>query len=251
MSNLGSAPAWLIAYGNWLFKYRNKVFPLVMLALFAGFTPVLAGGNFQADFVVDVLGVAIALAGQTLRGVVIGYAYIKRGGINKEVYADKLVTEGFFAHARNPLYDGNLLILAGLLLIHNHPAVYLLGGVFFLSAYIAIVAAEEAFLSRKFGQAYADYCARVPRWLPNFRGLKATMEGMAFNWRRVVLKDYASCYTWIMAMLALMAYEAFTHTALGPYGQRIAAILGITVPITGIFLAIRALKKSRVLTEGA
>ena len=30
----------LIAYGNWLFHYRDKVFPVVMLTLFAGFTPV-------------------------------------------------------------------------------------------------------------------------------------------------------------------------------------------------------------------
>jgi hypothetical protein len=36
-----SLQGWLVAYGNWLFHYRDKVFPLVMLLLFAGFTPAL------------------------------------------------------------------------------------------------------------------------------------------------------------------------------------------------------------------
>jgi protein-S-isoprenylcysteine O-methyltransferase Ste14 len=246
-SRAGSGPGWVVAYGNWLFKHRNKVFPLVLLALFAGFPPVLAGGNFQSDFWLNLLGLVLAAGGQGLRALVIGMAYIKRGGINKEIHADTLVTEGFFAHARNPLYVGNLLILAGLFVIHNSPWIYLAGGACFVTAYVAIVAAEEAFLTRKFGAAYGEYCARVPRWVPDFRGLRATVEGMAFNWRRVVLKDYASCYTWVMTALALLGYEALVHASMGPYGQRLAAILGITIPLTGLFLAARALKKSKLL----
>src|SRR5581483_667841 len=149
-----------------------------MVALFLGFRPVLWRGSMAADAWLDGLGLVVALTGQGLRAAVIGYAYIKRGGVNKRIHADQLVTEGLFAHARNPLYVGNLLILAGLFIIHNHPAVYMLGGLYFVSAYIAIVAAEERFLSDKFGGAYDDYCRRVPRWLPDLRGLRDTLGRM-------------------------------------------------------------------------
>ena len=246
MKQIGSPFPWVIAYGNWLFKTRNTVFPLVMLALFAGFSPVLAGGTLAADHWLDLAGLLVALSGQALRAAVIGYAYIKRGGLNKQVHADKLVTEGFFAHARNPLYDGNLLILAGLFMVHNNPLVYLLGGVFFVTAYIAIIAAEETFLAEKFGAEYEDYCARVNRWLPRLGGLRATMQGMAFNWRRVILKDYASAYTWMMAVLLLLTYESYCA---GEAGSDWLPLLIAAMALTGSFLLARWLKKSRILTE--
>ena len=128
-----------VRYGRWLFKYLNKVFTVVMLVLLLGLPPVTVGHDVRLDRWVDVLGIAIAAAGQILRAAVIGLEYIKRGGVNKQPHADKLVTGGMFAHCRNPLYVGNLLILAGLFVIHNHPLVYVLGGLFYLSAYYAIV----------------------------------------------------------------------------------------------------------------
>ncbi len=240
---------WVIAYGNWLFKYRNAVFPLVMVALFLGFRPVLWRGSLAADAWLDGLGLVVALTGQGLRAAVIGYAYIKRGGVNKRIHADQLVTEGLFAHARNPLYVGNLLILAGLFIIHNHPAVYMLGGLYFVSAYIAIVAAEERFLSDKFGGAYDDYCRRVPRWLPDLRGLRDTLGQMEFNWRRVVIKDYASAYTWMMTALLIFAYEG-----MAPAGWRMrrgCLVLALAAALTLVFVVVRVLKKRRLLREAA
>jgi protein-S-isoprenylcysteine O-methyltransferase Ste14 len=92
---------------------------------------------------------------------VVGYAYIIRGGKNRQVYAEDLVTGGFFNHSRNPLYVGNLLILLGPAAHMERTAAYLVGVPFFLIGYSAIVAAEEAFLRRKFGAQYDAYAARV------------------------------------------------------------------------------------------
>ena len=64
MSRIGSPWPWAIAYGNWLFKYRNVVFPLVMLVLFLGFRPVLWRGSLTADAWLDGVGLAIALLGR-------------------------------------------------------------------------------------------------------------------------------------------------------------------------------------------
>ncbi len=192
----------LIAYGNFLFKYRNAVFPLFMVPLSLAFTPNLTTGWLPW------LGLAMASLGQLLRMAVIGFAYIKRGGMNKKVYADTLVTTGFFSLCRNPLYVGNVLILGGLLVIHGNPVVLIAGGLFFLLAYHAIIAAEEFYLSNKFGEQYAAYCADVPRWflrLDRFSRLK----GMEFHWRKVIYKDYSTLASWGSQAILLLAYRDY------------------------------------------
>jgi demethylmenaquinone methyltransferase/2-methoxy-6-polyprenyl-1,4-benzoquinol methylase len=75
-----------------------------------------------------------------------------------------LVTEGVFASCRNPVYlalmevalgvalalgDGLLLVIACAAPAYFHP----------------LVVREERFLAAHYGEDYADYCARVPRWL--------------------------------------------------------------------------------------
>lgn len=105
----------MIAYGNFLFRHRNWVFPLFMVVLFVAFLPA-RGGTLP-----DIVGLAIVLAGLIVRGAVVGLANIKRGGLQKKVYAADLVTDGMFARCRNPLYVGNLLMISGYLVIHDNP----------------------------------------------------------------------------------------------------------------------------------
>ncbi|MGH8121008.1 MAG: methyltransferase family protein [Gammaproteobacteria bacterium] len=195
-----------IQYGNFLFKYRNVLFPVVLLILFVIFNPV-PWPDTAMDWCLDLVGILITMAGQGIRAAVIGLAYIKRGGVNKKIHADTLVTTGLFAHCRNPLYAGNLLILAGLLIIFNNPWVYLAGGGFFILSYAAIVAAEESFLLRKFGQEYERYCREVNRWMITMRGLYGTLQSMEFTWERVIYKDYTTMLTWIVTVILIMNIE--------------------------------------------
>jgi protein-S-isoprenylcysteine O-methyltransferase Ste14 len=239
----------LVRWGNFFFRNRNGVFPLALLALFVAFRPVYPRGSERLDNWIDLLGLGIALAGQALRFAVIGYAYIKRGGKNKQVYAERLVTDGFFRHSRNPLYLGNLIVLLGLFIIHGNIWVYVLGVPFFLFAYRAIVAAEEAYLRGKFGEEYEEYCRRVNRWLPDFRGLRRTMRSMRFVWRRVLLKEYGSTYAWCSAALVLLAYDTLAYFN---YEQRqvyLNGLVALLVTATASWLLIRWLKKSRRLAE--
>jgi protein-S-isoprenylcysteine O-methyltransferase Ste14 len=201
----------LIRIGNFFFKWRNLVFAILYVVLLLGFRPVPFRGSPRADRWLDAAGILIILLGQSLRALVIGYAYIVRGGRHGKVYAEGLVTAGLFSHCRNPLYVGNLLVLLGLFVIHNNPWVYALGIPIFLFAYSAIVAAEEAYLAGQYGAEYEAYCRRVPRWLPNLRGLRESLKGMTFNWPHVVLLEYGSTISWFIAVLALLAYEALTE----------------------------------------
>lgn len=241
----------LVACGNFFFRYRNAVFPAVLLALLLALPPVAPRGSVRLDAWMDALGVLVALAGQVLRAAVIGYAYIKRGGKHGRVYAATLVTEGFFAHSRNPLYLGNLLVLAGLFLIHNNPWVYLLGGGFFLFAYRSIVAAEEAYLRAAFGEAHADYCRRVPRWLPDFRGLGLSLQGFRFDWHRVVVKEYGTTYAWVACVLLLLGEEAVRRAPGGLPTGRLLALGILLLALTAGWAAARYLKKGGLWGGGA
>ena len=159
----------------------------------------------------DLVGWCVAILGQAIRIGVIGLVYIVRGGRDHKVHADDLVTDGIFAHCRNPLYVGNLLILLGLFIIHNNLWVYLLGIPFFLTAYMAIVAAEEFFLSGKFGKDYQVYCHSTNRWFPKLKGLISTFRSMYFHWKRVVAKDYSSFSYWVLAAILIMFEEWYYY----------------------------------------
>src|SRR5689334_20481890 len=104
----------MIRIGNFFFHYRNGLFPLLYALLFVGSTPVFADLRVAA-----LLGFLVAFAGQALRGITVGLEYIIRGGRDRRVYAENLVTGGVFAHCRNPLYVGNFLIIIGLAVASN------------------------------------------------------------------------------------------------------------------------------------
>lgn len=240
---------WLVRYGNFLFHHRNTLFPIVLVALFIGFHPEYPRGSERLDRILDLIGIGVAMAGQALRVAVIGYVYIIRGGRNQRVYAEDLVTGGFFAHARNPLYLGNFLVLLGLFIIYNNLWVYALGIAFFGLGYAAIVAAEEAYLKEKFGDAYLAYARDVPRWIPRLRGVRRSLSGMRFNWRRVLLKEYGSTYAWTAGAIALLTAETLAHHA---YAERARYLSTLWVALTMLTLGwatTRYLKKSRRLRE--
>ena len=237
-------PSWLVRYGNFLFKYRDGIFPAVLLLILVASRPRWPFGTERSDMWLDAIGVSIALAGQALRVATVGYAYIIRGGKNKQVYAEELVTRGLFDHCRNPLYVGNILILFGLLVVWNSVAGYLIGIPFFGLGYIAIVAAEEAFLRKKFGPQYDAYRARVPRWGIRLSGLRQSMEGMTFNWSRVVVKEYGSAAYWIAGVCVLMILDSLPWSAHRTLHVALVATIGVVVVLWG---TARWLKKSRRL----
>lgn len=243
----GDRPGLLERWGTFLFRFRDFLFPVVIVATIALSRPQFPRGSRTADLWLDLVGILVALAGQALRITVIGYRYIQRGGRNRRVHADDLVTGGVFALSRNPLYVGNILVLFGLFIIWNAPLVYLVCVPFTVIGYRGIVAAEEAFLSRKFGEAYDEYCRTVNRWIPDFRKFRAAVEGIPFNWRRVVLKEYGSWTSWIStAGVMIIAESLFT----APYGESTFltnAMVALLAVVLAAYLVVRWLKLTKRL----
>ncbi len=105
----------MIDIGNFFFRYRNWLFIILYLLLFIPSPPLFRPEHFGDNYWLWplVLGLVITIGGQIIRGATIGLAYIIRGGKDKKVYAEELVTSGIFNHCRNPLYVGNILMLLG------------------------------------------------------------------------------------------------------------------------------------------
>jgi len=76
-----------------------------------------------------------------------------------------IVTTGPYRYTRNPIYVGMFLGLIGLAIAFDSlwPIVVLVP--FCLVIRHGVVAREEAYLERKFGDTYRAYKARVRRWL--------------------------------------------------------------------------------------
>lgn len=227
-------PSLLERWGTFLFKYRDAVFPAVILATIVVTRPTFPNGDRVADLWLDALGILVAALGQSLRILVIGYRYIARGGKNRRVHAEDLVTEGVFALSRNPLYVGNIMVLFGLFIIWNAPLLYLIGVPFTLIGYMGIVAAEEAFLMKKFGVAYQEYCLTVNRWIPDFSKAREALGDIPFNWRRVLLKEYGSWTAWIGTASVLIIAESLMVT---PYAEQRGFINGIIALMAVVFVA--------------
>jgi protein-S-isoprenylcysteine O-methyltransferase Ste14 len=220
-------PSLLERWGTFLFKYRDAVFPAVILAIVILTRPRFPAGSRTADLWLDLVGILVAAAGQVLRITVIGYRYIVRGGKNRKVHAEDLVTEGIFALARNPLYVGNILVLFGLFIIWNAPLLYVIGVPFVLVGYKGIVTAEEAFLRRKFGAEYDEYCRTTNRWIPDFRKAPAALAGIPFNWRRVLIREYGSWTAWIGTAGAMIIAESLYNASYAEQAVLINAIIAL------------------------
>ena len=98
---------------------------------------------------------ALVLPGLWLRGYAAGY--VKK---NRE-----LTVTGPYAHTRNPLYLGSMLIAAGFAVALLSWPVALVLAAGFAVIYIPVIASEERFLRATF-PAFENYCRRVPRLIP-------------------------------------------------------------------------------------
>ena len=229
----------MVNLGNFFFHYRNYLFPVFYLALFLPSPPI-----FDNYWLAIGIGGLVALGGQAVRWITIGLVYIIRGGKDRKVYAEELVTDGIFAHCRNPMYVGNVLMLVGTGTLANSLYFLLIGGPFFIFVYQSIIMAEENFLHRKFGEKFEAYRARTGRWIPRFKGLSDTLKSMNFRWKRVILKEYNTSYIWLLGCTLLILKQVHAHESPGKFDEALPIFIAVIVVITLGYATIRYLKKT-------
>jgi protein-S-isoprenylcysteine O-methyltransferase Ste14 len=76
-----------------------------------------------------------------------------------------IVASGPYRFTRNPIYLGMMLSLIGLAIAFDSVWSLVALAVFFLVIRYGVIAREEAYLERKFGDVYRNYRAHVRRWL--------------------------------------------------------------------------------------
>jgi protein-S-isoprenylcysteine O-methyltransferase Ste14 len=233
----------MVRLGNRLFHVRNKLFPVFYAFLFVPSPPL-----FTNPFVPMAVGLAVSFSGQLIRVATIGLKYIVRGGRDRRVYAEDLVTEGLFSHVRNPLYVGNALIVVGLGLMSNSLLFNLVLTPVFLFFYQAIVRAEEDYLQNRFGQDFDRYCAEVHRWWPRLSGLGATMSSMEFRWRRVMVKEYGSAYVWMTGAALIVLKTVYFYRDGAYFSDFRVPLVAVLVGLLGLYLTARYLKKSGIVS---
>jgi protein-S-isoprenylcysteine O-methyltransferase Ste14 len=109
---------------------------------------------------------ALVLPGLWLRGYAAGY--VKK---NRE-----LTQTGPYAHTRNPLYLGSMLIAAGFAVALLSWPVALVLAAGFLVVYVPVIASEERFLRATF-PGFDAYCRRVPRLIPRLTQASQPSDG--------------------------------------------------------------------------
>jgi protein-S-isoprenylcysteine O-methyltransferase Ste14 len=109
------------------------------------------------------VGVFLCGAGLTVLVLsLVSFGKSFRVGIDVE-HPDRLVTRGLFAFSRNPMYVAFGLVLLGQFLVFPHWIRLL----YFVAAVLLFhrqVLREEGFMRQHYGDEFADYCRRVPRY---------------------------------------------------------------------------------------
>ena len=140
--------AWALAFVaglgvDWLYPLRFV--PLSVSVIAAG------GAVFAAGFALAIWAIMT----------------IRNAGSQVETYkpTTAIVANGPYRFTRNPIYLGMFIGQAGLAIGFNSLWILAALAPFYLVIRYGVVAREETYLERKFGDIYLDYTTRVRRWI--------------------------------------------------------------------------------------
>jgi protein-S-isoprenylcysteine O-methyltransferase Ste14 len=116
-----------------------------------------------------VIGSSVAFAGLCIRALASGH-------VEKN---EVLATSGPYAHTRNPLYLGSIILAIGFLIAAKSWWLPVIAAAMLIAIYVPVIRTEEAFLRTRFPE-FDDYAAQVPRLFPRVRSYQRRPG--AFSW---------------------------------------------------------------------
>ncbi len=139
------------------------------------------------------IGSALVIPGLAIRGLASGH-------VQKN---EQLTTTGPYAHTRNPLYLGSLILAVGFAISARN---WWIGAglvLIFLAIYLPVIRGEEAFLRGHFSE-FAEYARQVPRLVPrlsSFNGDRGIFSWSLY-WKH---REYNATLGAVAIMAALVA----------------------------------------------
>lgn len=120
---------------------------------------------FAGSVAARIVGGALSACGLVLSGAVVRHFARAKTPVTPWRETERLVVSGPYRFSRNPDYVGQTLLAAGLALVLRWPwALLALIPALLLLRY-GVIAREERYLERRFGDEYRALCRRVRRWL--------------------------------------------------------------------------------------
>ena len=156
----------------------------------------------------------LALSKPSLKWMVAGIPFVilgesirtwASGCLNKEY--QEVTAHGPYSMTRNPLYVGNFFLGVGFTLMGGRPEWVIVFLALFYVIYRSTILDEENTLTRVFGEAYLDYKAKVPRFLPRFQ--KHAFEPGRFHWERVYKHREYNAWLGIGLLMLLMGLLSY------------------------------------------
>ncbi len=145
-----------------------RIIPPILLCI-------MVGAMVAADYVLPLVrldhpgvtwgGAALIVLGPCIAGPAM--LRFRRARTNFHTFKEPgvLVTDGFYAFSRNPMYVGMVMAGLGAALFTATLAGVILAAAYALVVRYRYIAFEERALREKFGDGYDAYCRRVGRWL--------------------------------------------------------------------------------------
>lgn len=137
---------------------------LLVLGIWTGRKLNLPGIGLD-ESAVTVIGALLAVIGIIVNLAGAGLFHKLRTAIIPFKPATKLVTSGIYGWTRNPMYLGMALIYAGIAILFDSILALALLPLVLAIIQTNVIAREEVYLERRFGDAYRDYKRRVRRWI--------------------------------------------------------------------------------------
>jgi protein-S-isoprenylcysteine O-methyltransferase Ste14 len=152
----------LARVGRSMFGLRLEI-GLGVTAVVAPFVrPTIA--NKPSEWCLKAAGLCLVVTGLGVRAWAAGFA--GRHTRSSKIEGSELATQGPYAHVRNPIYSGSVILGFGMVLLIGDRRLWAPCALTFLALYFGLIPAEEEFLSLKFRGEYEAYRRHVPRLLP-------------------------------------------------------------------------------------
>lgn len=134
-----------------------------------------------------VLLILLCIAGRT-------WCTLYIGGHKKRA----LITKGPYSLVRNPLYVFTIMGTAGIGALSGSVVIAVLFAALAVAVFSLVVRQEEVFLESTFGQEYAAYAARVPRFWPRFSAWEDADEALVKP--RLVRRTFLDASLFLLAV---------------------------------------------------